>query len=98
MHATSVGHLVHVTSRNNVFRETAGRVVAFDAVTGLVTVREASHEARAAIKSKYVNTPDLSGEGNAEDAAAADSEPLRNSLTLEILERLELEHYVPKFM
>jgi hypothetical protein len=95
-----IGHLVHVTSRNNVFRETAGRVVAFDAVTGLVTVREASHEARAAIKSKYTNRPDLRREGNAnaDGAAAADSEPLRSTLTLEILERLELEHYVPKFM
>jgi hypothetical protein len=38
MHATRIGHLVRVSSRNSVFRETPGRVIAFDEVTGVVTV------------------------------------------------------------
>ncbi len=110
-HATRLGHLVRVSSRNSVFRDTPGRVIAFDEVTGVVTVREATAEAYAATQAKYVNKPDLSGRSNAagaeagaaaavsgDDAAAAAAEPLRNALTLEILEHLEFQEHIPTFM
>jgi hypothetical protein len=112
-HATRLGHLVRVSSRNSVFRDTPGRVIAFDEVTGVVTVREATAEAYAATQAKYVNKPDLSCRSNAAGAeagaaaavsgddaaaAAAAAEPLRNALTLEILEHLEFQEHMPTFM
>ncbi len=108
-HATRIGHLVRVSSRNSVFRDTPGRVIAFDEVTGVVTVREATAEAYAATQAKYVNKPVLSSQSSAAGAVAeaaaavsgddsAAAEPLRNALTLEILEQLEFQEHTPTFM
>jgi hypothetical protein len=117
-HAASLGHLVNVTSRNDVFHGAACRVIAFDPASRMVTVRTATHEQHAAIVAQYaakptprpVLNPDIfnalnTTEGGVSSPSDSDEEQKRfhaelwrNTLTLEILEHLELQDKVPTFV
>ncbi len=100
-HAAALDHTVRVTSLNSPLCNKLCRVIAFDAATRRVTVREANHEEIVAITSKYVNSPDLRPHCRPPGWKEGDvivPREFRNQLSLEILHHLGMQKYEETFM